>query len=154
MNHPLKRAGIMLCFYKEMGGWRQGWLQEIRQISGKWNCRFISLRTCLDPCHEPLHKPHTFTWDAGKGRQSTHDRQSAVIITHQWVSCTFWMWIMSEILSKTTVQCLYHFFVYVHGCDFFLENPTSNWSYMVELNSGWNQSNRLICCPVQCTQGI
>ncbi len=77
-----------------MGGWRQGWLQEIRQISGKCNCRFISLRTCLDPCHEPLHRPHTFTWDAGKGGQSTHDRQSAVIITRQWVSCTFWMWIM------------------------------------------------------------
>lgn len=144
-----------------MGGWRQGWLQEIRQISGKCNSRFISLRTCLDPCHEPLHRTHTFTWDAGKGRQSTHDRQSAVIITRQWVSCTFWIWIRSEILSETTVQCLYHFFIYVHVCDsskFFCVcvwggDPISNWSFMVELNSWWNQSNRLICCPVQCSQG-
>lgn len=32
-------------------------------------------------------------------------------------------------------------------------DPISNWSFMVELNSWWNQSNRLICCPVQCSQG-
>lgn len=77
----------------------------------------------------------------------------------QWVSCTFWMWIRTEILSKTTVLCLYHFLVYACLWPLKMFLNTLTWYHavfiwkchklLIKLNSGSNQSHRLIYFHVQ-----